>query len=122
MEPHERPSNVACRMSSWPAVRSRQTTCVIPEESAAARGVHDCVTLNAQARRVILALAVGFHLGTAAFMGLVTFASFMIAADLLFVPKEDYQRLGSLLRRLSTWFTTLYVRWRGFDSAPPPTS
>jgi hypothetical protein len=41
---------------------------------------------------VILLLAIGFHLGTGAFMGLVTFASFMIAADLLFIPDEDYQR------------------------------
>lgn len=59
-----------------------------------------CVTLHAGARRVILTLAILFHFGIAAFMGLVTFASFMIAADLLFVSDEDYTRIGQLLRRL----------------------
>jgi antimicrobial peptide system SdpB family protein len=60
-----------------------------------------CVTLNATTRRVVLFLAIGFHLGTAAFMGLVTFAGFMIAADLLFVEERDLEHVGRLLRRLS---------------------
>lgn len=52
-----------------------------------------CVTLHATARRVVLALAIGFHVGTATFMGLVTFAGFMIAADLLLVPEKDFEQL-----------------------------
>lgn len=69
-----------------------------------------CVTLNAHSRRVILLLAIGFHLGVGAFMGLVTFASFMIAADLLFIPDEDYQRWGGYLTRLRIRCTELYGR------------
>ncbi len=69
-----------------------------------------CVTLNAHTRRVILLLAIGFHLGTGAFMGLVTFASFMIAADLLFIPDEDYQRWGRYLTRIRMRCTELYGR------------
>jgi hypothetical protein len=41
-------------------------------------------------------------------MGLVTFASFMIAADLLFIPDEDYQRWGRYLTRLHIQF----MRWK----------
>lgn len=77
-----------------------------------------CVTLNAQARRVVLTVAIGFHLGTAAFMGLVTFASFMIAADLLFVPEEDYKRIGRGLRRIRGRIKSAYVRWREARSSP----
>lgn len=80
-----------------------------------------CVALHARARRVILALAIGFHLGTAAFMGLVTFASFMISADLLFVPDEDFQRFDRLLRRISNGARGLWAR--RFDlQGPPPLS
>lgn len=78
-----------------------------------------CVTLHAGSRRVILALAIGFHLGTAAFMGLVTFASFMIAADLLFVSEQDHERIWQLLCRGRDQVRTLYARWRG---SPGPTA
>ena len=62
-----------------------------------------CVVLDARARRVVLAMAIGFHLGVGAFMGLVTFASFMIAGDLLFVPEEDFARIASWLHRAGDW-------------------
>jgi hypothetical protein len=80
-----------------------------------------CVTLHAGARRVVLALAIGFHLGTAMFMGLVTFASFMIAADLLFVPAEDYERIGRVLLRIGSRVSAVYARWRGSPDAPTTT-
>jgi hypothetical protein len=81
-----------------------------------------CVALNARARRVMLAMAIGFHLGIAAFMGLVTFAAFMISADLLLVPDEDYQRIAMTLRRIGGWGKAIYLRRRtppGQPSANP---
>jgi antimicrobial peptide system SdpB family protein len=71
-----------------------------------------CVALHAGARRVVLAIAVSFHIGTAALMGLLTFGSFMIAADLLFVPEQDFRRMGRLLQRIASWFRVIYSRRR----------
>jgi antimicrobial peptide system SdpB family protein len=81
-----------------------------------------CVALNTRARRAILAVAIGFHLGIAAFMGLVTFAAFMIAADLLLVPDEDYLRIARTLQRIGSWGKSFYLRRRrppGQPSATP---
>lgn len=78
-----------------------------------------CVVLHATARRVVLVLAIGFHLGTAAFMGLVTFASFMLAADLLFLEERDFERLGRLLRRLRDRGMRALIR-KGSPARLPP--
>jgi antimicrobial peptide system SdpB family protein len=80
-----------------------------------------CVALNARARRVVLAMAIGFHLGIAAFMGLVTFAAFLIAADLLLVSDEDYQRIARILRRLGGSGRAFYMWRRGPPGQPSAT-
>ncbi|MDI3285980.1 HTTM domain-containing protein [Polyangium sp. 15x6] len=78
-----------------------------------------CVALHARARRVVLVMAIGFHLGVAMFMGLVTFAAFMIAADLLFVPEEDFARIGRGLKRLRGWLS-VRMQHRDRRQGEPP--
>jgi hypothetical protein len=52
--------------------------------------------LNRRTRHIAVAIAVTFHLGIAAVMGLFTFAGFMIAADLALVSDSAYLRLADL--------------------------
>ncbi|MEM7156305.1 MAG: HTTM domain-containing protein [Myxococcota bacterium] len=58
------------------------------------------VAFNRHARRVVLLLAVGFHVGIATVMGLTSFGLFMIAADLTFLSDDDAARIHATSRRL----------------------
>jgi hypothetical protein len=54
--------------------------------------------LNRRTRHIAVAIAVTFHLGIAAVMGLFTFAGFMIAADLALVSDSAYLRLADVVK------------------------
>lgn len=56
--------------------------------------------LNRNARVVALLLSIGFHLGIALTMGLVSFAMFLIAVDLTFVGEREH---ALLVRLRATW-------------------
>ncbi|MEX1366640.1 MAG: HTTM domain-containing protein [Nannocystaceae bacterium] len=58
------------------------------------------VLLNRHSRRLALVIALTFHLGIATVMGLVTFAFFMIAADLTLLTDDEVSRAWSRIRRL----------------------
>ncbi len=47
-----------------------------------------------------LLLGVGFHVGVAVFMGLVTFSTAMIGMELMLISDPEYARLGGWLRAL----------------------
>lgn len=65
--------------------------------------------LNEHSRRLAVVVGIGFHLGVATVMGLVTFGLFMIAADLALIPDEDYRRLAEGAK---AWVRRLRVnRW-----------
>lgn len=57
--------------------------------------------LNRYSRRVAIVLMLGFHLGILFVMGLVTFAMFMIAADLCLVSDKEY-------RAVSIWTASFF--------------
>ncbi|MEO8181940.1 MAG: HTTM domain-containing protein [Deltaproteobacteria bacterium] len=57
-------------------------------------------TLNRRTRHVAVAMAVTFHLGIAAVMGLFTFAGFMIAADVALINDETYLTVARWARGL----------------------
>lgn len=57
------------------------------------------VALNRRARFVALVLAMGFHVGIAVVMGLVSFAFFMLAADLTFLSDREVSDLAAFARR-----------------------
>lgn len=77
------------------------------------------VALNRHARRVVLLLAVGFHVGIATVMGLTSFGLFMIAADLTFLSDGDAARLYATARRLpGALRRRLETLLRRFDARP----
>ena len=55
--------------------------------------------LNRRSRIAILVVAMGFHLGIALLMGLLSFAVFFIAAELALITDHEYRTLGRALRR-----------------------
>lgn len=57
-------------------------------------------TLNPRSRVFILLVAMGFHLGIAVLMGLLSFAAFFIAAELALISDAEYGRAARLVRRL----------------------
>lgn len=56
--------------------------------------------LNRHTRRLALLGALVFHVGTAALMGLVTFASFMISAELALISDTEYRSIAAWCRRV----------------------
>ena len=55
--------------------------------------------LNRRSRVFILLVAMSFHLGIALLMGLLSFATFFIAAELALISDAEYRRAARLLRR-----------------------
>jgi hypothetical protein len=47
-----------------------------------------------------VAIGISFHLAIGSVMGLVTFALFLIAADLALVDDDEYRALGALAARV----------------------
>lgn len=52
------------------------------------------------ARRIVVVVAMSFHLGIFALMGLESFAALMIAAELLLLSNEDYRWFGEVAKEL----------------------
>ena len=59
--------------------------------------------LNRYSRISALVLGILFHIGIATVMGLVTFASFMMAVDLALIADDEYRVLARALGRASRW-------------------
>lgn len=55
---------------------------------------------NALSRRIVVLVAMSFHVGIFALMGLESFAVLMIAAELLLLSDEDYRWFGAALQEL----------------------
>ncbi|MFN4294263.1 MAG: HTTM domain-containing protein [Thermoflexales bacterium] len=51
------------------------------------------VALNRYARLLAVVMGIGFHLGIAYLMGLITFSTFMIAAELVLISDREYAAL-----------------------------
>lgn len=58
------------------------------------------VSLNRNARRLALLVALSFHLGIATVMGLTSFAFLMIAADLTFLTDDEVSTAAARMQRL----------------------
>jgi hypothetical protein len=69
--------------------------------------------INRGTRLFAIATAMMFHLGIAFFMGLVTFAGFMMAADLALLSDDEYRLIARAAQRLSS------ATRRAFGSAHP---
>ncbi len=74
------------------------------------------VALNRRSRLVALVLAMSFHLGIAVVMGLVSFASFMVAADLTLLSDQEVSSADAWLRRRWHWLSTRF----GNHTTPTP--
>jgi hypothetical protein len=65
-------------------------------------------------RRLLIASAIGFHLGIFFLMGLETFALFMIAGELLLLSDDDYDWMFGLARAVErqgrAWLSPLVPR------------
>jgi hypothetical protein len=55
--------------------------------------------LNRHTRRLALLGGLMFHMGIATFMGLVTFAVFMVSVDLMFITDGEYRALSAWMAR-----------------------
>lgn len=64
--------------------------------------------MNRYTRWVALLGAFGFHLGIAAFMGLITFSAFMISVELALIPDSEYR---SIKQRIDRWQQNLVSRF-----------
>jgi hypothetical protein len=58
------------------------------------------VFLNRYTRNFAIACGLLFHLGIGLVMGLITFALFLIAADLALVGDAEYRAIGRLVQRV----------------------
>jgi len=61
-------------------------------------------------RRSMVLIAISFHVGIFVTMGLETFASFMIAAELLLLSDADFKALEDRLRAISRGVAKLLGR------------
>jgi antimicrobial peptide system SdpB family protein len=70
--------------------------------------------LNRRSRTLVVLAGLSFHLGIAVFMGLVTFALFLIAVDLSLIGDDDYRfvfRVGEQVSaRLRRWLADKVAR------------
>jgi antimicrobial peptide system SdpB family protein len=66
--------------------------------------------LNRWTRRFAVAAGVCFHVGIAVFMGLVSFAMFMMAVDVALVSDDDYRKISGLGRRWVDRFARRLLR------------
>jgi len=66
-------------------------------------------------RVILLLVAISFHLGIALVMGLMSFAGYMLAADLLILTDSEYQRIGT---RLLSVAGAVARRFRRTTAAP----
>jgi hypothetical protein len=57
--------------------------------------------LNRRTRTIALVAGLFFHAGIAVFMGLITFASFLMAVDMSLIGDDEYSALARLGRRLA---------------------
>jgi antimicrobial peptide system SdpB family protein len=65
-------------------------------------------------RRLALVLGIGFHLGIGLVMGLMSFATFLISIELMFISDRDYHTIIGVYRHLWHVFATCWEwmrRW-----------
>jgi hypothetical protein len=67
------------------------------------------VLQNRVTRLFAIAACVAFHAGIAIYMGLVTFAAFMLAVDLAIVPDDEYRLIGRALRFVRDYGARLFA-------------
>jgi hypothetical protein len=75
--------------------------------------------LNRHTRRLALLGGIMFHVGIATFMGLVTFAAFMVSVDLMFVTDGEYRALFALMARARAAIPRLAAPASPFVTAGP---
>lgn len=63
------------------------------------------VALNRYTRLLAVAIGIGFHLGIAYLMGLITFSTFMIAGELVLISDGEYAALRRFVSQAITWAT-----------------
>lgn len=77
--------------------------------------------LNRNTRRIALAMGIMFHLGIFTVMGLITFATFLMAVDLTLVTDDEYRALWRMAARATDagrrGLRRLTARLRGVRSA-----
>ena len=68
------------------------------------------VFLNRRTRVLAVIMGITFHLGIGVLMGLVSFALFMIAAELLLISDAEYRWIGTRAKALASWTVQLFTR------------
>jgi hypothetical protein len=74
--------------------------------------------LGKRLRLLSLMAGIAFHLGIASFMALITFATFMMVVDLIFVTDSEYRRGAEIAKSMARALAWPYERWRRREPAP----
>ncbi|MPY68290.1 hypothetical protein F8S09_16665 [Deinococcus sp. SDU3-2] len=67
-------------------------------------------------RLPLFAVGIGFHLGIAVMMGLITFSAIMITLELFLIPDRDYARMHRALLRSRAWLLQRFSKVRGVQA------
>lgn len=74
--------------------------------------------MGRRTRALAVVCGLAFHVGIAFFMGLVTFATFLVAVDLTLLDDAEYRALGEIAARAAAATISRARRWSSRGEAP----